>query len=104
MHRVGVVSLLANVRIQPALQQLVDHREMTVLSRRVQQRPFVLRRTHVQHLGVLVEERGECREVAVPRGLEESVYEVRHFLLRVGPHPHALVRSLRSLGRRRKFS
>ena len=60
VHRVGVVALLASVYVEPALQQQVHRRQVSLFGRRVQQRPLVRLRASVQLVWVFVEQGGQC--------------------------------------------
>ena len=71
VHRVGVVSLLAGVHVEAALQQQVHHRQMSGVRRRVQQRPLVRLRASVQLVRVLVEQRVSVVDVAFPCRVEQ---------------------------------
>src|SRR5438270_363363 len=56
VHRVSVVTTLADVRVDAALEQEVDGRELPVLRRRVEKRPLVRRLAQMQPLRMRVEQ------------------------------------------------
>jgi hypothetical protein len=75
VHRVGVVTLLAGVHVQAALQQQLDGRRLGVLRRDVEQRVLVRLRPGVELVRVLLEQRAQHRDVAVSRGREEPAID-----------------------------